>query len=71
MARRKFTRFVQPIICASCHKSKLPAEGILGTGLCGDCSELASVENEHSDTNGEHYGAKPTNCPACKKSEVE
>src|SRR6266566_876822 len=63
--RAKFNRFNQPsIICHCCGKRTTEMTGE-GTDLCGVCYQSAGIENEHSDTNGEHYGQKPTNCATC------
>lgn len=61
-ARARFTRFHPLFKCAVCGKlTRNPDDG--GTGLCKECYEDAGIENEHSDTNGEH--ADKEYCAAC------
>jgi len=63
--RNRLSRWNQTnVICHCCGKRTTDMSGE-GTELCGVCFDSAGMENQHSDTNGEHYGEKPTDCPYC------
>jgi hypothetical protein len=64
--RNRLGTFNQPsIICHCCGKRTTENAGE-GTELCRVCFESAGMENQHSDSNGEHYGNGPqADCPYC------
>lgn len=63
--RNRLSRWNQTnVICHCCGKRTTDQSGE-GTDLCGVCFESAGMENQHMDTNGEHYGEKPSDCPYC------
>lgn len=62
MARNKFSRINQPIVCGECGKTTTQTAGG-GTGLCGPCYDRAGLENEHVD--GCHDDAPVDGCPLC------
>jgi|SRR5579859_371777 len=62
--RNRYSRWNQNRVCHCCKKLTTDMAGE-GTELCTVCYESAGMENQHVDTNGEHYGEKPTDCPYC------
>lgn len=54
--------------CDVCGKlTRNTGEQSLGSKTCPKCWEEAGLENEHSDTNGDHYGEGfVAGCPCCR-----
>jgi hypothetical protein len=69
MPRNRMSRTDQPVKCRNCGKlTRSMARGDC-TELCGDCFEMAGLENAHSD--GDHADEPCAECPECKRQEVE
>lgn len=64
-------RFME-IECYGCQRVFKATEFDASTGLCPTCYDAAGLENEHTDTNGDHDGHAPVAgcCAAAARVEV-
>lgn len=54
------------LACYSCGAVFLAGDFDASTKLCSSCYDAAGLENEHSDTGGDHDGLGPVaGCPLC------